>query len=320
VTGPGCVERRFATMDVFCDRPFAGNPLAVVEDADQMSDTAMLTVAREFGFSETVFLQTATVPACAVSARIFTPGGELPFAGHPTIGTAVWLASTGRVGRDGDDGRIVLQELAGPVAVEVRWGEDGRVVATLTAPAAPRVFPAGIDAPTAARLLSVDAVDIAATPCWMSAGNRFLAVRLASRRALSSAALDRDRAAELPASDEGFDAVYPFVVEDGTGIVHARMFVEGAGIDEDPATGSAAAALAGVLADGAADGIHRWTIHQGDDMGRPSRMSLEADVTDGVATAARVGGTAVVVTRGTLDLGVELGVELGASSTGSYAS
>jgi trans-2,3-dihydro-3-hydroxyanthranilate isomerase len=306
MTGSGCRERRFATLDVFCDRPFAGNPLAVVEDADEMSDAAMSTVAREFGFSETVFLQTATVSGCAASARIFTPGGELPFAGHPTIGTAVWLAMTGRVGRDGDDGRIVLQELAGPVAVDVRWSDDGRVEATLTAPVAPTFSPADLDVATAAQLLSVDAVEVDTRPCWMSAGNRFLAVRLGSRRALSSAAL----------AGHGVGPVYPFFVEDGTGVVHARMFGSRGGIDEDPATGSAAAALAGVLADGAPDGTHRWTVHQGDDMGRPSRMSLEADIVNGAATAARVGGTAIVVTRGTMDLGSELG----ASSTGSYAS
>ena len=107
---------------------------------------------------------------------------------------------------------------------------------------------------------------------------------LGSRRALSNAVLDRDVAAELPpGEEEEFDPVYPFFVEDGAGIVHARMFVPGSGIDEDPATGSAAAALAGVLADGLPDGTHGWIVHQGDDMGRPSRMALEVDVSDGVA-------------------------------------
>ncbi len=150
----------------------------------------------------------------------------------------------------------------------------------------------------------------------MTAGTPFLAVRLGSRRALSDAALDRAVAADLPTGEEEFDPVYSFFVEEGAGVVHARMFVPGSGIDEDPATGSAAAALAGVLSDGLPDGTHGWIVHQGDDMGRPSRMALEVDVRDGAPTAARVGGTAVVVTRGTLDLGAELG----GSSTGSYAS
>ncbi len=148
MTGPGSREHRFATLDVFTERPFAGNPLAVVEDADGLSDDTMLTVAREFGFSETVFLQTATMGECAVSARIFTPGGELPFAGHPTVGTAVWLATTGRVGRDGDDGRVVLQELAGPVPIDIRWSGEGHVEATLTAPAPPTFSPADADVAT----------------------------------------------------------------------------------------------------------------------------------------------------------------------------
>jgi trans-2,3-dihydro-3-hydroxyanthranilate isomerase len=313
VTGGDSGEHRFATLDVFTDRPFAGNPVAVVEDADELSDATMLSVAREFGFSETVFLQTATAEGCAISARIFTPAGELPFAGHPTIGTAVWLAANGWVDRDGDR-RIVLQELAGPVPVDVEWLGPERVTARFTAPVAPFSSAVQLDVPAAARLVGLRADDMVGEAQMVSAGNPFLALRLASTDALGRAGYDRVAWLDAGEGREDLGAVYLFVAE-GTE-VRARLFAPAQEIVEDPATGSAAAALAALLAVGRADGTHRWTIFQGIEMGRPSRIELEVEVTEGRATVARVGGTAVVVTRGTLDLGVELG----GSSNGSYAS
>jgi trans-2,3-dihydro-3-hydroxyanthranilate isomerase len=307
-------QHEFATLDVFSDRPFAGNPLAVVEDADGLDESSMLAVAREFGFSETVFLQTATVSGCAVSARIFTPAGELPFAGHPTVGTAVWLAATGRLGRVDDAAAVVLQELAGPVPVALRWLGPERVSATFTAPEAPTSTSAEHDAAAVATLVGLDAEELVSEPRMMTAGNPFLAVRLRSTNALGHAAYDRSRWLGAGEGRPDLGKVYLFVLEGDE--VRARLFAPAQDIPEDPATGSAAAALAALLAVGRPDGTHRWTIRQGIEMGRPSRIELEADVAEGRASAARVGGEAVVVTRGTIDLGAELG----GSSTGSYAA
>jgi trans-2,3-dihydro-3-hydroxyanthranilate isomerase len=306
-------EHRFATLDVFCDRPFAGNPLAVVDDADGLDDSSMLAVAREFGFSETVFLQTATVPGCALSVRIFTPAGELAFAGHPTVGTAVWLAATGRVGRDGDGGSIVLQELAGPVPVTVRWRGTDRVSATITAPVAPTSTSSDLDSTALAALVGLGSADVVSEPRMMTAGNPFLAAQLRSTDALGRAAYDRSAWLDAGEGRAELGAVYLFVLDGDD--VRARLFSPGQDIAEDPATGSAAAALAALLAVDQPDGTHRWTIRQGIEMGRPSRIDLEVDVADGSASAARVGGEAVVVTRGTIDLGVEFG----RSAAASYA-
>jgi trans-2,3-dihydro-3-hydroxyanthranilate isomerase len=306
-------EHRFATLDVFCDRPFAGNPLAVVEDADGLDESSMLAVAREFGFSETVFLQAATLPGCAVSARIFTPAGELPFAGHPTLGTAVWMAATGRVGRVEDAGHVVLQELAGRVPVAVRWLGPDRVSAAFTAPVAPTSTSAALDPAALARLVGLGSDDLVSEPQMMTAGNPFLAAQLGSTDALGRAVYDRSRWLDAGEGRPELGKVYLFVVDGHD--VRARSFAPGQDIAEDPATGSAAAALAALLAVGRPDGTHRWTIRQGIEMGRPSRIDLEVDVAGGSASSARVGGEAVVVTRGTIDLGPEFG----RSAAASYA-
>jgi trans-2,3-dihydro-3-hydroxyanthranilate isomerase len=306
-------EHRFATLDVFCDRPFAGNPLAVVEDADALDESSMLSVAREFGFSETVFLQASTLPGCAVSARIFTPAGELPFAGHPTIGTAVWLAATGRVGRVDEAGHVVLQELAGSVPVDVRWLGPDRVAATFRSPVVPSSTAIDVDAATVAAVVGLGTAELLGEPQMMTAGNPFLAVRLRSIDALARAAHDRSAWLGPGEGRPELGKVYLFVLDDDD--VRARLFAPVQAIPEDPATGSAAAALAALVAVGRPDGTYRWTIHQGVEMGRPSRIELEVDVADGSACAARVGGEAVVVTRGTIDLGAEFG----GSAAASYA-
>ncbi len=286
----------FVTLDVFTDRVFAGNPLAVVADAEHVADATMLSVAKEFGFSETVFLQTATDDISDVRARIFTPGGELPFAGHPTVGTALWL--TGEEGGFAGAETITLEEGAGPVRVTIADG-----IATLTAPQRPEMSAAPIDADGAAALLGLAAGDVVTAPVLASAGNRFLVVELASVEVLGR--LKYDRAAWIDRGDRNptLGAVFAIVVDRDANEVWARMLGPGFGIEEDPATGSAAAAVAAVLGHDHADGTHAWTIHQGVEMGRPSRIELEADVTGGAVTAARVGGSAVVVTRGTIELG-----------------
>jgi trans-2,3-dihydro-3-hydroxyanthranilate isomerase len=274
-------DHRFVTLDVFTDTPFCGNPLAVVWDCDDVDDATMLTVAGEFDFSETVFLQTTAAPGCDIRTRIYTPSGELPFAGHPTIGSAVALAA--ELGP-----AMTFDQLAGPAAVKVA---GGRAVFTIerTVELGP-VDEVGRDAIAAA--IGLDVADLLTGGRVMSAGNPFLVVELASLDGLA-----RVKVGEVPTEH----SLYLYVTT-GPGALQARLLAPHQGISEDPATGSAAAALAGVLAERSADGPIGFSIDQGIEMGRPSRIDVMADVVGGRAVRVRVGGAAVVVTEGTLHL------------------
>jgi trans-2,3-dihydro-3-hydroxyanthranilate isomerase len=295
------MRRRFTTLDVFTDRPFAGNPLAVLPDARGMADAEMLSVAREFGFSETTFVLPPATAAAARRVRIFTPGGEIPFAGHPTVGTAVALVADGYVAMGDHRLDMVFELAAGPTAVTVFAG-DGPHRATFTAPRPPRCGATTPPDRVAAALgLPVEAVDTAAhAPVDVGCGLDFVVVRLRDRAALAAAAPRLDAWAELesPAAAHG---VYAYVPE-ANGQVRARMFGPGVGVLEDPATGSAAAALGGLLAELAAvdDGRRAWTITQGVELGRPSRLDVGAETDGGVVRAVHVTGAAVPVTEGTI--------------------
>jgi trans-2,3-dihydro-3-hydroxyanthranilate isomerase len=289
----------FVIADVFTDRAYAGNQLGVVFDADPLTGGQMQAVAAELGFSETTFVLRPEAAGHDARVRIFTPGKELPFAGHPTIGTALALAWRGLV--EPGRARVVLGLGAGPVPVDLRYGEDGSAAsAELRAPAAPRAGLAVAPARVAAAL-GLEPGDLAAgedgLPREASCGLPFLLVRLAGHEALARAAM-RD-----PGLFDGLeaDAVYLFV-EEGGGAVRARMFSPLDGIGEDPATGSAAAALAGHLGGraGGADGLHRWRIAQGVEMGRPSLIEASALVEGGRVAEIRVAGSAVLVAEGQL--------------------
>lgn len=295
----------FLTLDVFTDRRFTGNPLAVLPEAAGLDAGQMQRIAREFGCPETVFVLPPDDPAHLARLRIFTPAREVPFAGHPTIGTALALARLGRVQPE-DEGRarIVLEELAGPVPVTIAF-EGGRAVrAELTAPQPPSHGPRLEPAPIAAAL-GLEPCDLAAdgpTPCTASCGLSFLLVELGSREALARARLDRAAAEGLPEP-----AVYLFTRATGVrGIeVRARMLAPRLGVPEDPATGSAAAALAGLLAvaDARPDGDFAWHIEQGVEMGRPSFLAAHALKRAGRVIEARVAGGAVAVMEGTIEVG-----------------
>ena len=273
-------DLRFATLDVFTDTPFCGNPLAVVWDADDLDDAAMLSVAREFGFSETVFLQRTEREGCDVRTRIFTPAGELPFAGHPTVGTAV------AVGRDRGATALVFDQLAGPVAVTVDGGS-----ASFTVDRRVEIGPSDeVPAERIAAMLGLDPTDVVAGGRKVSVGVGFLMAEVASLDAL----------ARCRATDTGdVDELY-IVCDLGENRWQARMFAPNLGIVEDPATGSAATAFAGLLALAEPDGEVSWVIHQGVEMGRPSRIDVTADVSAGRPRWIRVTGDAVVVTEGEL--------------------
>ena len=297
---------RFVTADVFTDQPFGGNPLAVLPDARGLDGATMQRIAREFNLSETVFVLPPERPAHSRRLRIFTPCNEVPFAGHPTIGAALVLAELGELALRGEKTRIVLEENAGPVPVTVMV-ESGRPhFAQLTAPQAPEIqatrAPAVIA--SALSLAPSDLVTGQGLPRVVSCGLPFLLVQLSDRAALARARLNRSvwmRQLEgTPAehlflfTSDGAEQGYDF---------QARMFAPGAGVDEDPATGSAAAALGGWLGTAAAaDGTIACIIAQGVEMGRPSRLEVEVEVRAGTVVAVRVGGSAVLISDGTIEV------------------
>ena len=298
------LQYQYHTCDVFTDRPFTGNPLAVFPEADGLTAEQMQLVARELSLPETAFV----LPAQSGGdfwLRIFTPSAELPFAGHPTIGTALVLARLGRVAK----GRgAVFEEGAGPVPVSLEWEGDAASAAWLTAPRTPERVAAAPAPRLIARALSLDERDIdlaGPDPVVLSAGNPFLFVALKSRTALSRAkvsSVDWQRAMEGVAAS----GVYLFCPEPEAPWAHfrARLFAPDKGISEDPATGSAASALPGYLlaGDGALDGEHRWEIEQGVEMGRPSRLRVEATVRGKAIVTVRVGGGAVPMSEGTMEV------------------
>lgn len=296
---------KFHTLDVFTDRVFGGNPLAVFPDAEGIAPETMQRIAKELNLSETVFVTGAE--GASFGVRIFTPAQELPFAGHPTVGTAILLAMLGRAPAGERFARLVLREEVGPVPVEVRI-EDGRP--TFAMFAAPRVPEPGPPPPApaiVADVLSIDEADLGGSlACggW-SAGVPFLFVSVRDRGALARARVNV-AAWERHLADAW--APHLYVTTDDAGedgvALRARMFAPAMGITEDPATGGAATALAGLLAarDATADGTYSWKVLQGVEMGRPSRIMVEADVRDRRVAQVRVGGSAVLVSEGEMIL------------------
>ena len=300
-------EYVFHTLDVFTDRIFGGNPLAVLPDARGLDTAQMEHITREFNLSETVFVLPPDDPAHAARLRIFTPGRELPFAGHPTVGTAFLLATLGRVALTGDDTHIVLEEGVGPVPVTIR-ARDGVPVSTeLTAAQKPELRDDVPSARDIARMLSLaesDLLDAAMPPRAVSCGVPFLLVPLRDQECVSRARVDRGAWDGTLHDDAWAREVYLF---DGgaasrNATIRARMFAPSLGIAEDPATGSAAACLAAYLAATAPtqDGELRWTIEQGVEMGRTSTLHITAELAAGEIAAIRVAGESVAVSHGTL--------------------
>jgi trans-2,3-dihydro-3-hydroxyanthranilate isomerase len=296
----------YITADVFTDTAFGGNQLAVFPDAADIAPDLMPAIAREFNFSETTFVLPPDDPNHTARVRIFTPGGELPFAGHPTVGTAHVLAAIGRVNLSGARTRIVLEELVGPVPVEIRAEGGKPVFAQLSAAQAPVVGPPPPDRATLAAMLSLDEADLlddAFAPQALSCGVPYLYVGLRDRSVVSRARLKLDLW-ERALADYIAPAVFVFARggERPGSDIRARMFAPSFGIAEDPATGSAAVGLGAYLAarEPGADGSFRWVVEQGFEMGRPSILEVEADKAAGVVTATRVGGASVIVCKGTM--------------------
>ena len=297
---------RYLTADVFTDQLFGGNQLAVFPDATGIHEHRLQDVAREFNFSETTFVFPAADRAHTRRVRIFTPGTELPFAGHPTIGTAHVLAATGDVPLTGDLTSIVLEEKVGPVPVTIR-AEDGRpVYCELTAAMLPEEGPPPPSRDALARALSLepdDVLDGEWDPRGWTCGVPYLFVPLRDRDAVARSRVNLE-AWERALAGTWAPEILLFAREGerpGSDL-HGRMYAPGFGIAEDPATGSAAAALAGYLArrDPRRDGTLRWRLEQGFEMKRPSILDISADVANGEITAVRVGGASVIVCEGTM--------------------
>ncbi len=295
---------RFVTLDVFTDRAFAGNPLAVVLDGRELTTAQMQAIAREFNFSETTFVLPSRVPDAVRRVRIFTPTAELPFAGHPVVGTAIALLDGGHFPDAGDETSFAFDLDAGLTLVTIDTAA-GRRVATFQAPQPPRLgTETRADLVAAAVGLPAEAVDVHVhAPIDVGTGVDYIAVRLTDAAMLRSASPKPEAWAALPspAAEHGM-ALY--VPGDAPDKLHVRMFAPGAGVLEDPATGSAATALGGLLAtlDPRADARFAWTISQGVEMGRPSKIEVAVDKQVGIVAAIRVSGQAVRVTEGTLFL------------------
>lgn len=297
---------RFHTLDVFTDRRFGGNPLAVVLDAQGLSGERMQVIAAEVNLSETVFVLPPDRPGPdRRKVRIFTPRTELPFAGHPTVGTSFLLAKLGLVEMNGTDPRMVLEEGVGDVAVKVRIGNDGSLSTQMSVPRMPERGPEPPPLSDLAAMLSLKDSDVLPGSAGWSCGVPFLFVALRDREAIRRAKLRIDRW-EKVLSGWWAKGIFVFTTdtESKDAQIHARMFAPAMGVAEDPATGSAASALAGHLQlHDPRDGQRRWLVEQGFEMGRPSLIELEADIAVGRITAVRVGGSSVLVSEGWLDAG-----------------
>ncbi|MCF3640526.1 PhzF family phenazine biosynthesis protein [Rhizobium sp. TRM95111] len=301
----------YAIYDVFSERKLAGNPLAVVFEADALTDAAMQAIAGEFNLSETVFVSSAGNGAHAARLRIFTPARELPFAGHPTVGAAVAIAER----LHGDRARpldlvSVLEEKVGPVRCAVRLAAEGASFAEFDLPRKSTRLDATLDRQALADAFGLKSTQIGFenhVPSLWSAGVPFVLVPVHDLAAAAAVDFDPmlwERCA--PFADGRLAAAYIYC-RGGVNHVarfHARMFAPEMGIVEDPATGSAVAALSGAIGffDGPVDGHHPFLIEQGVEMGRPSFLHLHLDVAGGQIATARIGGQAVRIARGTLDL------------------
>jgi trans-2,3-dihydro-3-hydroxyanthranilate isomerase len=300
------MRARFYTLDVFTDRAFGGNPLAVFPDAAKIPDSALQSIALELNLSETVFAYPPTDPKHTRRVRIFTPVLEIPFAGHPTVGCAFALAALGEIPLAGE-ARIVLEEGVGPVPVLVRGEFKKPEFAQLSVAKLPETGPPPPGRTHLAEMLSLDPSDILGgmtAPQAISCGFPFLMVPLRDLDSVRRARVRMDQWDSALKSYWAPDVLVFARDAERDGVIRARVFVPGQGIIEDPATGSAVAALGGYLGarESAASGTFKYVIEQGFEIKRPSILELEVDKLQGEVTAVRVGGAAVMVSEGMMEV------------------
>ena len=297
---------RYYLCDVFTDVRFGGNPLAVVPEADGLSDEQMQQIAREFNFSETTFVFPSE-SGHTRRVRIFTPTAEIPFAGHPNIGTAFALANTGEFGEIETSISVTFEEKAGPVPIAIQRRGRQAIWCELAAPESLSLGKT-VSAQLVASAVSLAEDDIAAThtPQVASVGLPFLMAELVDRSALKRARVDLD----------GFDAIarqgitpdiHLYIRSADEFDIRARMFAPTEGVPEDPATGSANCALSALLAhySDKANGRFDFRIAQGVEMGRPSVLEARAEKSDGKVVATWIGGFCVSVGEGVIEVDQE---------------
>jgi trans-2,3-dihydro-3-hydroxyanthranilate isomerase len=297
----------FVTVDVFTDRRFGGNPLAVIPDARGLSTEQMQAIAAEFNLAETTFVLPPQDPAHTAQVRIFTPKAEMPFAGHPNVGTAFVLARAGLChGRRIEGDRLTFEEKAGLVPIELTR-EQGTVVAARLAAPVPLAIGQEFTADFVAEACSLSPSDIKVDvhrPCIASCGAPLVFAELASRAALKSAAPRGDVFTRSLPRDLAVGIHLYVQAREGDIDIQCRMFAPLHGIPEDPATGGANIALVGLLAHfrPEADLTLSKTIGQGFDMGRPSILEGSAVKKAGRVVDTWIGGRCVPMLAGTIDL------------------
>jgi trans-2,3-dihydro-3-hydroxyanthranilate isomerase len=300
------MKYRYYTCDVFTETRFGGNPLAVLPQAEGLSDLQMQQLAREFNYSETAFVfppeagQTRKV-------RIFTPAREVPFAGHPNVGTAFVLASTGELGEIQSSRRVTFEEKAGLVPVHIHV-ENGKITSCeLTAPE-PLSFGPTIPAALVAAAVSLSEKDIvtqAHQPQLASVGLPFVMTEVKNLSALERIRVNTKGFEDLRDADPNGsvrDCLYLYTRTSGEVDLRARMLAPLSGVPEDPATGSAGCAVAGLLThlNKQASGAFAYRIAQGIEMGRPSTLHARAEKADGVVRTTSVGGACILVSEGSI--------------------
>jgi trans-2,3-dihydro-3-hydroxyanthranilate isomerase len=301
------MKLEFTTVDVFTDRPFGGNPLAVVTNALGLSTEQMQAIAAEFNLAETTFVLPPKDAAHTAEVRIFTPKAEMPFAGHPNVGTAFVLARAGQsYGRPVTGDRLVFEEKAGLVRMDLTR-EAGVVVATRLAAPVPLSIGEAFSADFIADACSLKPSDIKVDghrPCIASCGAPLVFSELNSRAALKSAAPRNDVFVRDLPRDRAVGIHLYVQAKEGDIDIQCRMFAPLHGIPEDPATGGANVALIGLLTHHRreADLVLAKTIGQGFDMGRPSILEASAEKKAGTVTATYIGGRCVPMMKGTIDL------------------
>jgi trans-2,3-dihydro-3-hydroxyanthranilate isomerase len=293
----------YHVLDVFTATRFQGNPLAVVLDADGLDAARMQAIAKEFNLSETVFVLKPERAAHAARLRIFTPGQEVPFAGHPTVGTGALLAEL-RAAPSSGEALLVLEEQIGPVRVGVRLRAGVAPFAEFDAPRLPEETGALPPADRVAAALSLRPAEIGFEnhrPTRYSAGNAFAFIPVSSLDTIAKAQVSPQHWNAI--KGQGAFLYCRQTVHTGSAF-HARMFAPDFGVAEDPATGSAAAAFAAVVHrfDALTDGVHKRIIEQGYEMGRASEIELSLTIAKGRLENARIGGHAVRVLDGTIEV------------------
>src|SRR5215210_2377323 len=290
---------RYFICDVFTDTRFGGNQLAVLPEAGGLSDRQMQQIAREFNFSESTFVFPPEAGHTR-KVRIFTPAIEVPFAGHPNVGTAFALATAGEFGPIDESITVTFEEKAGLVPVSIQRRE-GRIWCELSAPQRLSLGKT-ISAEMVAAAVSLNpdyVVTRTHQPRVASVGLPFLMAELEDRAALERARINMNGIDAIAAEGVTPD-IHLYTHSADEFDIRARMFAPLDGVPEDPATGSANCALAGLLShhDKAADGSFQWRIAQGVEMGRPSVLEARTEKKDGEVVGAWIGGASVLVSEG----------------------